>query len=278
ALFWSERLTADPARKTFLVLDEAQWYAHDSVAEMLRLGRRANLHLWLATQSLDALAEGVRAAVETNVADFIVFRGSPSDARDLARMTPAIRPETLWSLPPGHAVALVGKGEQVVQVRIDAPPRRTNDHTEDRLRAVRDGSARFRPEEASVPPPIDRAATPASPGEPLERPGPPVVRPLLLAIWSELLEAEAGAAARFYLEELRRVFDPDGREVRALGHRLREVGALARSDRDDLGAYWELHRSGFGLLLGPGVDPEALEAAARQWRRRDRSGLGARAE
>ncbi|HEY6238462.1 MAG TPA: DUF87 domain-containing protein, partial [Thermoplasmata archaeon] len=68
ALFWTERLSISRPPKTFLVLDEAQWYAHESLSEMLRLGRRSNLHVWLATQAFASLPEGVREAVGTNVA------------------------------------------------------------------------------------------------------------------------------------------------------------------------------------------------------------------
>ncbi len=268
ALFWSERLASPDASKTFLILDEVQWYAHDSVAEMLRLGRRANLHVWMATQSLDSLPEAVRMAVQTNVADFLVFRGSPTDARDLGRMLPRLRPEAFWSQPPGHAIALLGKGERVLVVRTDPPVERAPDDRDSRFEAVRDAASRFLPRSA-----IETAAVPASIGatttETGLRPGlVPVLRTMILAIWSEILDSENGVAVRILLDELRAIFDPPGEEVRSLGRRLREEGVLLRSDRDEQGTYWEVGRAGFERLLGPGVDPRELDDASRRWRGR----------
>jgi Helicase HerA, central domain len=265
ALLWSERLGRESAPKTFVVLDEAQWFVHDSVAEMLRLGRREDLHVWMATQALDSLPENVRAAVQTNVADFLVFRGSPADARDLGRMTPRLDLDTIWSQPSGHAVALLGKGERVLVVRVDPPIPPDPVRLESRLALARESSARFLPAEPGEPTGAesDGASPPRS--SPETSPG---IQPILLALWSEVLEVQNGASARFYLNELRQAFDPDGEEVREVGRRLSEAGALARTDRDERGKYWEVGRIGFERLLGPGVDPKALDAAARRWKSR----------
>ena len=59
ALLWSELLSRESPAKTFMILDEAQWFAHESLAEMLRLARRLNVHVILATQSIGSLPEVV---------------------------------------------------------------------------------------------------------------------------------------------------------------------------------------------------------------------------
>jgi len=251
--------------KTFLVLDEAQWFAHDSVAEMLRLGRRENAHVWMATQSLDALPEAVRAAVRTNVADFLVFRGSPEDARDLGRMVPALTLEMIWSQPRGHALALIGKGEHIATVRLIPPAPLPPERMEGRLEAVRETSRRFLPGRA--PDPVSEHSQP-----PAADPANPSGRAMLLALWSELLDLDPGATVRVHLDDLRRAFDPEGTGVRDLGRTLRDSGGLIRSDRDEHGSFWEVGRAGFDRLLGPGVDPRELDAAARRWRERPREG------
>jgi len=271
ALFWSERLATAAPPKTFLILDEAQWYAHDSVAEMLRLGRRANLHVWMATQALDALSENVRAAIQTNVADFLVFRGSPADARDLARMISRLDLDTIWSQPAGHAVGLLGKGERIVVARIDPPFATAPEQLERRLATLRDLSSRFLPSAASERSSVPYAGVEGPTTPPAGSATSSGARIILLALWSELLDLDAREPARFYLAELRRTFDPMGAGVREVGRLLRDVGALVRADRDERGTFWEVGRGGFERLLGPGVDPRSLDDASRRWRARDRS-------
>jgi DNA helicase HerA-like ATPase len=123
ALLWPALLARGRAEKTFVVLDEAQWYAHGSLAEMLRLGRRCNVHVVLATQSFASLPDDVREAARTNVADIVAFRGSPEDARDLERIAPGFVAEHLLALPRGSALVMVGKGERAAWVRTTHLPR-----------------------------------------------------------------------------------------------------------------------------------------------------------
>ena len=63
ALVWSELLARPSLAKTFVVLDESQWFSHESLAEMLRLARRRNVHVVLATQTIGSLPESVAEAV-----------------------------------------------------------------------------------------------------------------------------------------------------------------------------------------------------------------------
>ncbi len=147
ALFWSARLAVPRPAKTFLLLEEAQWYAHESVAEMLRLARRANVHLYLATQSFGSLPEPVAEAVRTNAADFLVFRGAPDDARELARWTPNVDPVQVLSLPRGRALLLRGKGALITPVTVSPPTVFPPERTERALDAARTASKPRWPDE-----------------------------------------------------------------------------------------------------------------------------------
>ncbi|MGI0052854.1 MAG: helicase HerA domain-containing protein, partial [Thermoplasmata archaeon] len=114
ALLWSELLARPRPWKIFLALEEVQWYAHESLLELLRLGRRGNVHVWAATQSLRSLGEDLREAVLTNTSDFVIFRGDPEEAREFARWSPELSVDRLLSLPRGQAAVLLGKGEQLL--------------------------------------------------------------------------------------------------------------------------------------------------------------------
>ena len=64
ALLWSSLLAREAPAKTFVLLDEAQWFGHESLAEMLRLARRRNVHVGVATQSIASLAGTYRTRCE----------------------------------------------------------------------------------------------------------------------------------------------------------------------------------------------------------------------
>ncbi len=117
ALLWSELLSRPCRAKTFVFLDEAQWFAHEGVGEMLRLSRRLNVHLVVATQSLLSLPDDVAEVARTNVADWVLFRGAAADVRELARGVPSVRADALAALPRGEALVLLGKGERSHWVR-----------------------------------------------------------------------------------------------------------------------------------------------------------------
>ncbi len=282
ALFWSARLGLPSPPKTFLVLDEAQWYANDSLAEMLRLGRRANVHVWLATQSFASMPEGVREALRTNAADLAVFRGSPEDARDLVRLTHALAPESLAALPRGVAALLLGKGERVGFVRIPPTPRESEarrraaeeaataasrpywprDDAAESLSGVSDGPGTVVPARGSVSKdPMTSGPAPAGAGPTTEW------RHVALVLWAGFLEGHGAATLRVPLEGLRRCADPSGALVRALGRRLSDSGLLVASERAAHGAEWTVSREGFERLLGGSVGPDELALAAERWRR-----------
>ncbi|MGA8543380.1 MAG: DUF87 domain-containing protein [Thermoplasmata archaeon] len=210
ALVWSELLARSNGAKTFVVLDEAQWFAHESLAEMLRLGRRRNIHVVVATQAIASLPEAVAESIWTNVADFVGFRGSPEEAREFSRLVHGISPESILSLPRGEAALLLGKGNSFHWVRTARVPRRTAGVA---LEAV-----------------------------PWRSP----VREAPLALFLEMLRRSVPdgdpAVVRISLAELRRAIGPNERDLRGLGSRLARGGAIVRRGRDDHGACWWVDR------------------------------------
>jgi energy-coupling factor transporter ATP-binding protein EcfA2 len=235
ALIWSEILARHERTKTFLVLDEAQWFAHESLAEMLRLGRFANLHVVLATQSIASLPPGVGESIWTNVADFVAFRGSPEEARELARAGAGVSAEAVLSLPRGHALVMLGKGESVHWLRSLRLPERARDSNSN---------------DAPYTDPRDLLA-PDSRDETTDVPA---------AIVAELLRrAESvppGHLLWVDLGELRGRLDPTGASVRRVGSQLSEAGAIARIERSVQGTKWALIPERIPDT-GTGAGPEA---------------------
>ncbi len=208
ALIWAALLSRPERGKSFLLLDEAQWYGHEGLAEMLRLARRRNIHVIAATQSLGALAPDVAEAFRTNVADWVVFRGGADDAREFGRSVGGLRAESLLALPRGQAIVLVGKGESVQWTR----------------------TARW-PGEAAVAGP-----GPTSFGGHVGRRDPPVPG-LDDALAARALAVEPGGLLEVTAASL---VDGGPDALRRLGGRLGRSGAIVRSERGARGLVWWL--------------------------------------
>ncbi|MGA7476270.1 MAG: DUF87 domain-containing protein [Thermoplasmata archaeon] len=222
ALVWSELLARTSNPKTFVVLDESQWFSHESLAEMLRLARRRNVHVVLATQTVGSLPEAVADAVWTNVSDFIAFRGSPEEARELSRATRGLSVEELLALPRGQAAVLLGKGNSVDWVRTAGRPTGPDPYSRDE-------------EEA----PLDPAPRTGRTGPPAES-STATVQQVLSWILGRAQALPAGEPLRIELSELRRLVDPDGRAIREAGARLGRAGALVSGVRSAGGSVWVL--------------------------------------
>jgi energy-coupling factor transporter ATP-binding protein EcfA2 len=246
ALLWAELLARPLPSKMFVVLDEAQWFVHESLAEMLRLGRRGNVHVVLATQALASLPEAVAEAAWTNVSDFVAFRGSPEEAREFSRIARGIRPESLLSLRRGEAALLLGKGGTVEWLRTvrvprpheGAPPPAT-------LLPDASGAPTLDPGAARLPEPrgsSERSAT--SPAD------------SVLAVVGRRVEGHGeGDLVRISLDELRREVDPTGQGVREAGGRLGRLGVIARVDRDEVGACWWIDPARWKARAPPAASP-----------------------
>jgi hypothetical protein len=247
AVVWSELLERPSRPKTFVVLDESQWFSHESLAEMLRLARRRNVHVVLATQTVSSLPEAVADAVWTNVSDFVAFRGSPEEAREISKATPAVSAEEILSLPRGHAVALLGKGNSVEWLRTAGRPPPSDSFPG----ASSEESGPLPGRSESTDDPVDAPLT--------------TVETVLAWIRARDRTLPAGAPLRVPLVELRRAIDPGGRAVRAAGARLERVGALISCERSSEGSVWVLDREKFSLATGePGPAPSSAASEAPQ--------------
>ncbi len=256
ALVWSELLARGPTAKTFVFLDEAHLYANESLSEMLRLGRKQNVHVVLATQSSSAFSEDIEEAVWTNVADFVAFRGSPEEAREFSRIARSVLPDDILALPRGHAAVLIGKGNVVRWVRTARRPngdegpgsgegvRVHRDHEPDP--ALRPPSSDLPDPEGGLVPPH-----PIAPPEVGEREGGHGSTPERVLAWIRERAGEPGGDLRIALSDLRRAVDPAGSAVREAGSRLRRTGALLAVERTAGGSVWVLSRE---RLVGPVLD------------------------
>jgi hypothetical protein len=268
ALLWLELVARPTAAKTFVIADELPWYANDAAVEMFRLGRRFNVHLWGATQSLAALPESVREAALTNAADLLVFRGSPDDAREIARWAPDLASESIMGLRRGEVAVLLGKGAEVAWVRLPFDPDRPRP---DRWAEVWGQCRPFWSPNLDPEGPVDAAApdesSPASGGD--------TVREILLLLWAGLLANPEARSLTVSLDALRDVADPSGAGVRTVGQRLSNSGALEVGHSGE-SRHWTVEREGVAALLGGGVSPAELADADRRWARllaaSDRSG------
>lgn len=241
ALVWNAVLVRPVRDKIFLVLDEVQWYGHESVAEMLRLGRRFNLHIWAATQSFDSLPTLLQEALRTNSADLVVFRGDPAGLRDLARWAPEVRPEAAMRLRRGEAAVLVDKGAQIRWIALPPPSGKS-----------------LRPDPATEPTSDDRPrAHPQPPGPPPDDTSVGADFVAEAGPWSALRqyvdEAGHGTELTVRLRDLRvrcsEAPEAAERMVRDCGRALSSRGLIVRSGRDEVGSYWVLSVVGLRALL-----------------------------
>jgi len=253
-------LVRERPSKTFLILDEAQWYAHDSVAEMLRVGRRFNLHVWAATQSLRSLPEVVRDAFMTNSADVVLFRGDPADVRDVSRWVPQVAPERIMRMPRGQAAVLIDKGSETHWIRLPAPSSGRGDPN--RFRPVLPASLPPETVDASLPR-ID--ATPPPVAASTARSLPEEVAPLVGALRELIGQADGRSELTVRLAELRSRWSADPslaeRRVRNGGRFLASAGAMVRTGRDDAGSFWVLSRERLMEVLAPETGPPEPEVA-----------------
>lgn len=252
ALAWNALLAREQPTKTFLILDEAQWYAHESVGEMLRLGRRFNLHVWAVTQSLRSLPEVVRDAFATNSADMVLFRGDPSDVRDVSRWVPQITPERIMRMSKGEAAVLIDKGSETHWVHLSSPRAGSGDATHFRTASPSGGASAA---------PTQTESTSAVPGDP---PPPPVDRtplgrlensPLSEALRDLLHRGGVSSELRISLAELRAQWPteigPADPWIRRAGRVLTENGTLVRTVNGVDGKCWVLSRDRLKGMLIP---------------------------
>jgi hypothetical protein len=258
ALVWSELMARPVAAKVFLALDEAQWYAHESVAEILRMGRRANVHLWLSTQALASLPETVAEASRTNAADLVQFRGSPGEVRELHRWVPAASEGSVLALSKGESLVLRGKGEAVEWTSTPLSAPRLPD--EEALAMLAEAGRPLWPrgeEEGSAP---DGALRAPSDGW-----GGPEARFLWLALRAGAEQRPSGSRLEVVLEDLRARFDPSGERLRRWGSQLAQRGCLEAALDGGRGRVWRLRVDVLRAELPHPRSPDEAARASDDW-------------
>jgi hypothetical protein len=242
ALLWPAILSRRGTPKTFVILDELQWYGHDGLGEMLRLGRRFNLHLYGATQSLRPLSAELRDSWLTNAADIALFRGSPEEALEFGRWNPELSSERLMALGRGEAILFRGKGHELLSLRIRALPSSADsvgrfDRLRQKLRPLWGLEGDLQDPERSDGPTGDEPALAES--EPVA---------ILRTIASRGSQDEV---VRVDLDRLRQKFPGWEARVGEVGREMSRLGVLLNSGRDAEGRFW---------ILKAGTWPEANES------------------
>ncbi len=99
-------------RRPFSILvDEVGSFATQPIVEMLAEARKYGVRLVLATQSLAALEEKLRAALLANVGELVCFRVGADDAEIVAReLGGELQPRQLMDLDVGEHVVRTGAG------------------------------------------------------------------------------------------------------------------------------------------------------------------------
>jgi TraM recognition site of TraD and TraG len=99
-----ERAGEAPVARTPVILaaDEFRDIAQLRIlTTILSQSRKFGLHLWMAVQTLQEVPDDLMSSIQSNVGAILAFRGSPDDARRLAKLLHPQRPETVEPLIPG---------------------------------------------------------------------------------------------------------------------------------------------------------------------------------
>ena len=99
-----ERSGQPPVARTPVIL-AADEFRDVSQLRILRTilsqSRKFGLYLWMVVQTLSEVPDELMGSIQANVGPILAFRGSPDDARKLAKLLHPQRTETVESLIPG---------------------------------------------------------------------------------------------------------------------------------------------------------------------------------
>ena len=245
SLLWTYAMHRDRRHALALFLDEVQAYPSAVLLEMLALGRRFNLHLVAATQSLGSLSPALRDALLTNCRDWVLFRGSPADERYIENVAPSVSRE--WTgLAQGEALVLRGKGRHIARLRT-LPPRPVT--------GERPGSSPVLGPAASGPDTADRSGARSPPELTHPAPASPESADPTGLFRSRLEEWRKGQPEGTVLLPLREVllwFHGDAKEVRRIGALGFRTGLFRGRRETSEGPCWELREErGEGTAPAP---------------------------
>ena len=99
-----ERAGEQPVARTPVILaaDEFRDIAQLQILRtVLSQSRKYGLYLWMVVQTLSEIPAGLMGSIESNVGSILAFRGSPDDARELAKLLHPQKTEAVESLIPG---------------------------------------------------------------------------------------------------------------------------------------------------------------------------------
>lgn len=255
ALVWSALVERADRTPVLLVLDEVQEYANEALLEMLRLGRRFNLHVLVTTQSLAGLTTELRDALLTNSRDIILFRGSPADARLAHESLGTADGRELLALPRGTAMAFLEKGSRRQRVRFPLPPtpRDRASMGEVRKAMERTGDLRLR----CVPQTSEGRGQEDVPPPTVELPKGVAREPemaLLRQFAAGLSPPTEGDLVPIPVARLRELSDGGIETVRRLGARLQKAEALERTEGRGASRIWWVRWTSLCSFLSVGEE------------------------
>jgi energy-coupling factor transporter ATP-binding protein EcfA2 len=84
SMFWISLQSRKEKLPAFLFCDEFQEYANSSFQDMLILGRKENLNLFMATTHLSTIQNNLKDTIMANAKNYALFKLSPGDAIDFS--------------------------------------------------------------------------------------------------------------------------------------------------------------------------------------------------
>ncbi len=100
SMYWIGVESRERKDPVFVFCDEFQDYMNSSFEDMLILGRKENLNLFMATTHLSGLSKNVFNAIMANTKNFVLFKLSPYDAKEFSEKF-SVSTDDLVNLPFG---------------------------------------------------------------------------------------------------------------------------------------------------------------------------------
>lgn len=126
SMIWISIQEKNEKNSIFLFCDEFQDYINSSFEDMLILGRKENLNLFMATTHLSTIPVNVRESIMANTKNFILFKLSPSDSRDFAEKF-SIDKKDLMNLSTGIAYFKTTNVSELCELKQSIPDEKNNE-------------------------------------------------------------------------------------------------------------------------------------------------------